>query len=156
MTMHVRRALLVLITLAVVFCAAQVTNLTGTWRLNLTKSAWAKKQKPTSIVLNIQHDEPTLQYTGTLVDAHGDGRDFQFQGTLDGKEYPFTGPYGAGRIAFRRVDASTTVSTFRSNDGLIVEESRTGLSRNGKVLTHRVSLRDPNGELTWTEVYDKR
>ncbi len=116
-------------------CAAQVPNLTGTWTLNAARSSWGSKEKPAAINLQIEHREPMLKYDGLVVDVHGEGRAFRFEATLDG---------------------TTTQSEFHSTNGLIVEEGLTRISRDGKVLTHRVRLTDPNGTLSWTEVYEKR
>ncbi len=141
---------------AAALAAAQVPSLSGTWKLNLARSNWGAKQKPAAITLLIAHNEPVLQYHGMVVDTHGDGRTFEFRATLDGKSYPFTGPYGPGTIACRRIDGNTTASLFRTSDGLVTEESSTSVSRDGQRLTHRVRLRDPSGEMSWTEVYEKR
>lgn len=141
---------------AAALAAAQVPSLSGTWKLNLARSSWGAKQKPAAITLLIVHNEPVLQYNGMVVDTHGDGRTFEFRATLDGKSYPFAGPYGPGTITFRRIDGNTTASLFRSSDGNVSEQSSTSVSRDGQRLTHRVRLKDPSGELSWTEVYDKR
>jgi hypothetical protein len=137
-------------------CAAQTPNLTGTWVLNPARSSWGAREKPVTITLQIEHKEPVIRYNGLVVDVYGDGRAFQYEATLDGKAHPFRGPYGEGAIVFRRLDATTTTSLFRSRSGTIVEESKTSVTRDGKVLTHRVCLKDPNGEVSWTEVYDRR
>jgi hypothetical protein len=135
--------------------AAQIPDLTGTWKLNVAKSSWGKKQKPSSVLVVVEHNEPALKYHGTVVDAHGDGRHFDFSGAIDGREHPVSGQYGEGKTTIRRVDSNTTTSRFQSNDGLIVETARTILSRDGKVLTRQLRLKDPNGEISWTEIYEK-
>jgi hypothetical protein len=126
------------------------------WQLNVAKSSWGKKQKPNSVSVEIDHREPALKYHGTVVDTHGDGRYFSFDGTIDGAERPFQGPYGEGSIRFQRVDSQTVSSVFKSRDGNVVETVTMRLSRDGKVLSYRVRLKDPGGEMSWTEVYERK
>ena len=149
-------AVVVCLGLAVGLCEAQVSNLTGMWKLNVAKSRWGKKQKPNSVAVDIDHREPALKYQGTVVDTHGDGREFAFEGSIDGKECAFHAPYGEGKIIFKRLDAYTVTSVFKSADGNVVETVTMRLSRDGKVLTYRVRLKDPAGEMSWTEIYEKQ
>lgn len=153
--MFLRNALLY-IAVCAGLCAAQVANLSGTWKLNADKSTWGRKQKPASITIQIEHAEPALAYSGVVVDTHGDGRPFEFKGALDGKPQSITNQYGSGTIVFRRLDLNTTSSLFKSADGSIVEETKTRVFSRGKVLVHTVHLKDATGELTWTEVYEKQ
>jgi len=149
-------ALLVCLGLAVGLGQAQVSSLTGLWKLNVARSSWGKKQKPVSVWVDIDHREPALKYEGMVVDANGDGRYFAFEGAVDGKESPFQSPYGEGAITFRRLDPRSVTSVFRSGNGNVTETVTMRLSRDGKVLTHRVRLKDPAGEMSWTEVYEKK
>ncbi|HWQ52629.1 MAG TPA: hypothetical protein VN442_03020 [Bryobacteraceae bacterium] len=137
-------------------CAGQPANLTGTWHLNVAKSHWGSKPKPASVVLQIQHQEPALQYSGTVTEANEDGRSFTFTGAIDGKSYPMTGALGAGTAVLKRVDAATYETVFRSDDGTRKETARTSLSRNGRYLTRRIRLETPGDTKTWTEVYERR
>ena len=84
-------------------CAAQTPNLTGTWKLNIEKSRWGKRPKPVSVLLDIEHKEPMVKYAGRVVDAREETREFNFSGTIDGKEYPATTPYGEGKVRPHRV-----------------------------------------------------
>ncbi len=138
-------------------CLAQVADLSGTWDLNLDKSSWGQVQKPLAITVTIEHREPAIRYTGTIVYAAGeDTRTFSFQGAIDGKEYPITRSFGSGKIRIRRVNARTTESVFRSDDGQWEEVTRTSISVDGKTLRREIRRKGPPGELRWTEVYDKR
>ena len=44
---------------------------------------------------------------------------------------------------------------IKSDDGRYVQAIRTVFSRDGKVLTRRLQLKAPDGEQTWTEVYEE-
>ena len=144
---------------AVVLCmsAAQVADLSGAWHLNVEKSKWGKHPKPHSVVVNVEHHEPALKYSGTAVAANGeDTREFSFEGAIDGKEYPITGAFGDGKIAIRRVSPTTTASVFKSNDGNVVETATTTISADGRTLRREIKVKGPEGEVSWTEIYERR
>lgn len=136
--------------------AAPLGNLSGTWHLNVEKSQWGTTNKPHSVVLTIEHNDPALRYRGTVTYANEDSRDFSFEGALDGKEYPMVRSYGPGMITLKRVDAFTIDSVFKSADGQAVETTRTTLAIDGKTMTRKLRLRSPEATKTWTEVYEKR
>ncbi len=142
--------------LAAGWCQAQVSDFSGLWNLNVAKSSWGRKQKPHSVSIEIEHREPALKYHGTVVDTHGDGRYFSFEGAIDGKEYRYQGPYGEGAVRLQRVDSRTVSSAFTSTDGKVMENITMRLSRDGRSFTYQVRLRDPGGEMSWTEVYEKK
>jgi len=155
MTKHARNAVLSLMAFALAILAAQVGNLSGTWRLNVQKSNWGKHRRPVSVVVKIEHNEPVLKYTGAVVDADGDSRTIAFDQRIDGKEYSAETGSGPGKITVARVDASTLSVLIKSDDGKYVQTIRTALSRDGKVLTRRLQLKAADGEQVWTEVYEK-
>jgi hypothetical protein len=138
---------------ASVLLAADAANLTGTWHLNVEKSKWGRKPKPQSAEVTVEHAEPRLHYKGTVVTGlNGESRSFEFTGAIDGKEYPF----GDGKITVKRVDARTTAAEYKSSDGRTVDRTRTTISEDGRTLTRQISSRGPQGNLSWTEVYEKR
>jgi hypothetical protein len=64
-----------------------------------------------------------------VLNADGaDTRQFEFNGAIDGKSYPVCGPDGAG---------STALSAWTHTR------------------SRRIHRKAPEGEFTWTEVYDK-
>jgi hypothetical protein len=136
--------------------AADIVNLTGTWRLNVAKSDWGKKPPPQSVVVQVQHNEPELKYSGTSVNQEGGESAFDFAGTLDGRERPSEGSYGPGKITLKRVNPFTISSEFRTNDGKYSENTVTTVSQDGKTVTRRMSVDGPDGKASWTEVYDKQ
>jgi hypothetical protein len=134
---------------------AQPADLTGTWHLNVAKSSWGGVNKPLSVILEIVHKEPMLNYHGVVQYASEDTRDFAFSGALDGSSYAMSRSYGDGMITLRRIDAWTVESTFRSNDGLYTETAQTTVSRSGRTLTRRLRVQGPEGRKSWTEVYER-
>ena len=152
--MRIVPALIVVSALA----AAQVANMSGAWNLNVSKSKWGKHPRPTSIVITIDHREPALDYSGEVVAATGqDARKFTFHGAIDGKPYPVTGELGEqGKMTVRRVSPNVTVSDFQSDDGKFSETARTTVSSDGKQMVREIHAKSPEGETSWTEVYDRK
>lgn len=141
--------------------AAQVPDLSGTWQLNVAKSVWGKHPKPAGAVITIEHHEPELKYSGTVMFPTGvtggeHARTFTFDGAIDGKEYPVTGTLGPGKMEFHRENPAIVTSRFQSSDGSLTETARTTLSPDGKVLVRDIHAKGPNGDESWTEVYDRR
>lgn len=137
-------------------CAAQPGNLTGSWHLNVAKSHWGSTPKPHSVVLTIDHKEPSIQYQGSVIYANEDAREFGFYGAFDGKSYAMTRSFGSGSIVLKRIDGLTFDSVFTTEDGRSVEKTRTTLSRDGKILTREIRVQSPDGNRNWTEVYDRK
>jgi len=141
---------------AALFAADQPASMGGTWKLNIERSNWGKRDKPTQGDIQIEQTDPSFKYKGSVLNANGtDVRKFEFDGAIDGKSYPVSGPEGAGAITIKRVNATTIQSHYTSGDGKVFEDATTSISRDGKELTRRVRRKGPDGEVTWTEVYDK-
>ncbi len=137
--------------------AAQVADFSGTWQLNVEKSRWGKARKPVSVVVNITHKDPVLEYSGAVMDEVAEAaRPFHFGGTINGKEYLTSRSYGDGMITLKWETKNTVLGHFKSADGLFVETTRTSLSRDGKTLTRRIRVKGPDTDLSWTEIYEKK
>lgn len=130
----------------------EAIDTTGSWRLNVQKSRWGKKPKPHAVTVTIRHNEPSIQYSGeAVVSENGETRHFEFEGAYDGKSYP----YRDGVITLQRVNATTTTSVYQSGDGSITETARTTIAAGGKVMTRKITLKNPDGAVSWTEIYEK-
>lgn len=124
--------------------------------LNVEKSRWGNVKKPLSVELTIRHQEPNLEYRGSVTYANEDTREFGFSGALDGKPYAMSRSFGDGTITLQRVDALSFQSTFRTADGQTTETARTTLARDGKTMTRQLTVQSPEGKKSWTEIYEKR
>jgi hypothetical protein len=156
MTGFARLAVLSSLALSLGICAAQVADLTGIWKLNVQKSSWGKRAKVVSALVNIEHREPSVKYSGTVVDAQQEMRQFAFEGRIDGKQYPTTTSYGEGKVTLSRVDQRTVRAELRSNDGRSTQSITTTVSRDGRVMTRWFRFKTPDGTVSWTEVYEKQ
>ncbi|MGH9629889.1 MAG: hypothetical protein ACRD7E_16350 [Bryobacteraceae bacterium] len=135
--------------------AADPANMTGVWLLNVEESKWGKKPPPESVSLRIEHNEPALKYWGEVVDAKGNESKFEFDGALDGKEYPAKESGIDGKIVYKRLSPTVVSSTLTSGDGKIVEETVTTMTKDGKTMVRKIRHEGPDGKRTWTEVYKK-
>lgn len=137
-------------------CAAQTQNFSGNWHLNVEKSRWGATTKPVAVVVAIDHHGDEIQYHGSVTYANEETRAFGFGGAFDGKPYRMSRSYGDGQITLRRIDISTFDSVFHSDDAQYTETARTTVSRDGKLLTRKLTLQSPEGKKSWTEIYEKR
>jgi hypothetical protein len=132
------------------------SNLGGTWNLNVERSSWTQGvAKPVRVTLWIEHREPAIRYSGSVVYTNGETRDFAFEGAIDGKAYAMSRSYGDGTITLKRYDGRTVDSVFRTKDGLHEERVRIRVSTDGKALTRDIRYAGPDGARHWVEVYDK-
>jgi hypothetical protein len=138
--------------------AADVSNMSGDWVLNTKESKWGqKKRAPQNVTLHIDHNEPKLKYNGDITqDVEGQRHTFTYDGAIDGKEYRVKEDDGERKIVIKRKNGSTIESTLTSLDGNSVETDTTSISSDGKRLTRRVTMKAPEGNASWVEVYDKR
>jgi hypothetical protein len=140
----------------VAFAASQPANMSGKWKLDLDKSKWGKRDKPTSADIQIEQQDTSFRYKGSVLNADGsDARSFEFDGAIDGKSYPVTGPQGGGSITIKRVNDNTIQSHYTSKDGRSFEDATTSISKDGKQLTRRVHRKGPEGDFSWIEVYER-
>ncbi len=137
-------------------CAADIPDLGGVWKLNVEKSTWGKMARPVSVVLEINHNQLSLTYSGLVTYANEESREFGFAGAIDGNEYPMVRSFGQGKCAFRRLGLNSVESVFHSDDGLYTETSRMVVSRDGRTMTRYMYLKSPEGDRNWTEVYERR
>jgi hypothetical protein len=137
-------------------CQAAPADLSGSWRLNVKKSTWSSVRRPSLVVLDIRHHEPSIEYSGVVDHAEEETRYFTFAGSIDGKPYPGTRSYGPGTMTLERMSDEVIVSTFRSEDGKYVETTEIRVARDRRTLTQRIRVTSPQGRRSWVEVYERR
>lgn len=124
------------------FSSAQTkqTNLTGTWKMNASKSKF-EREGPTAITVKFDHKDNSLSETLTLTTDGGE-RSLDLKYTTDGKE---TSQEIMGQ-------AGQTVVKWE-NDGWLIEWKADGrsfvrkltLSADGKTMTMVVTQSSPDG-----------
>ena len=136
--------------------SGRTPNFNGTWTLNIEKSSWGKKAKPQSVIVNVEQSQPELKYSGTATDTNGNQTTFDLDAANDAHEHAVKTSYGPGKITLKRIDAYTVTSDFHSDDGKFTETATTAVSRDGRTLTRRMHTKGPDGDVSWTEVYNRK
>lgn len=152
---EIRRTLFILLAAAVALPAVDPYDLSGSWMLDVKHSKWNRKARPNKVTLQIEHTEPKLKYSGTVVDAKDVESTFSFDGAIDGKAYPLQDGGGNQMVTFKRLSPTTITSTITSADGKTEETAVTTMSKDGKSIVRKMTLKGPEGTQTWTEVYQK-
>lgn len=83
--------------------AADAANLTGTWSLDVGQSKWRDKPAPKSVELIVDHKEPSIKWSGSVVDAQESATQFSFEGAIDGKERELKEGSVTKKIAIKRL-----------------------------------------------------
>jgi hypothetical protein len=139
--------------------AADVADMSGAWKLNVKKSKFEKNAAPLNVLLTIQHQEPTLKYSGSVVGSQeGHPDTFEFDGAIDEKIYPVKENAKSGRtIKFKRVN-DRTVESWSSDATGMEEYAKTSVQRDGKTMVREMTVKDKNRQTkrSWTEYYDKQ
>ena len=124
--------------LCVTGLVAQSNPMIGTWKLNLAKSKYTPGPAPQSQTATIVAAGDGIKNVTKGVAADGSVIAYEYTAsTLDGKEYPVTGPgapSGGDSIAVKRVDAYTMESTMKKA-GKVVQTNRVVYSKDGKLRT---------------------
>jgi hypothetical protein len=138
--------------------AADVANMSGSWKLNVKKSKFEANAAPLDVMLKIEHAEPALKYTGTVTGSQeGHPDTFEFNGAIDDKIYPVKESADTGRtIKFKR-KSRNVVESWSSDKTAMEEYATTTLSSDGKSLVRTMNVKQKDGSRrTWTEFYDKQ
>lgn len=132
--------------------------MSGTWKLNIKKSKFEKNAAPHDVQLKIDHNEPSLSYSGSVTGSQeGHPDTFDFRGAIDEKIYPVKENANTGRtIKFKR-KSSNAVESWSSDANNMEEYAVTTVSGDGKTLTRTMTVKHKDGtRRSWTEHYDKQ
>ena len=136
---------------------AKVLNMTGTWKLNVEKSDGGGQPLPKGVVMvKIVHKEPALKFSETGTDAEGHPFNVEFDGAIDGKPYNVTAPQVIETDTFKRIKDSTVGGTTTSADGKTTSTYTVTVSKDGKVMTLKITGKGPEGEFKHSVVYEKQ
>lgn len=133
-------------------------NLSGTWKLNVSKSNFGQIPPPASQVNTIEDNEPSVKITADQ--KGGMAGDSTTVSTVDttGKETKNTGFGGADVLSTAHWDGVALVidskMSFQGND-MKIKDTYT-LSSDGKTLTEVAHVESGMGNFDLTSVYDKQ
>ncbi len=131
-------------------------NFSGRWRMNASQSEFGAIAPPSSLVLQVAHNDPDLKVITTQAGEMGEFT-IEFSYTTDGREC-------VNRV--RDIERKSTVR--REGDTLVIESrmdlegnavtviEKWNLSEDGKTLTSTRLLKGPEGETTVRTVLEKQ
>jgi hypothetical protein len=128
----------------------------GTWKMNMEKSKFSPGPGPKNVTSVYTQDGDWIVLKSDGVD----GQDATFSRTnrfkTDGKEYPFDGPNGPGKIIVKRTDDYHSEAITKLDAGGTIT-SRTVISKDGKTRTQTVTGVNSKGEqLKHVIVFDRQ
>jgi hypothetical protein len=126
----------------------------GTWRLNLEKSAVTNSVYK-RVTMRIEPRGEGLSVVYDMVGTRGGVTHVEWNGKLDGRDYPVQGVDYFATNAYTRVDNNAyNIATKR--DGQLANTIKVTVSADGKTLTAVTTGRTAQGqESSTTTVYDK-
>jgi hypothetical protein len=132
-------------------------NLSGVWKLNITKSDFGVLPGPESRVDTIEHTDPTLKMSVKEEGPQGK-RDYTLDLTTDGKENVNTPTAGVEVKSTSTWDGAALITNiklkFQDND-ILIKDTRT-VSDDGKTMTVNSHLASPMGETDQKFVFEKQ
>jgi hypothetical protein len=135
-------------------------NFTGTWTLDAAKSDFGPIPPPESVVMVIDHKEPTLKVSVTQKTPMGDATNDSTY-TTDGKDNinKMRSPGGEQDVKSTTKWTGKTLATSRTIDaqGMTIGIEETwDLSADGKVLTINRMLKTPQGDFNTKITLNKK
>ena len=149
-----------LLALAISTAAQGLPNFTGTWTLDAAKSDFGPMPPPESVVMVIDHKEPTVKVTTTQKSQMGESSNDSTY-TTDGKENvnKMRGPAGDQDVKSTTKWNGKTLATSRTIDaqGMSIGiDDSWELSPDGKALTVSRQLKTPQGDFSTKLVLTKK
>ena len=149
-----------LLALTISTAAQGLPNFTGTWTLDAAKSDFGPMPPPESVVMVIDHKEPTVKVTTTQKNQMGDSSNDSTY-TTDGKENvnKMRSPAGDQDVKSTTKWNGKTLATSRTIEaqGMSIGiDDSWELSPDGKALTVSRQLKTPQGDFSTKLVLNKK
>jgi hypothetical protein len=126
----------------------------GTWKLNLAKSKFSgPAPKSSTVTYTEDGDWLVLKAEGVTADGTSTTRNSRFK--LDGKEYPYDGPYGKGTISGKKTGERQGTATVKLDNGNSYTQ-KTVISADGKTRTITTSGKNAQGQAMNNTVVHER
>jgi hypothetical protein len=126
----------------------------GTWKMNPAKSKFNPGPAPKGLTTTYSQDGDWIVIKSTGVDPTGQPIIRENRYKRDGKEYPFEGANGRGKITVKRIDDHTAEAVTKVDGGGTVK-TRSVISKDGKTRTMTSTGVNAKGEKVNTvAVYD--
>lgn len=135
---------------------AAVPNLSGSWKLNFSKSNYGKFPAPLGMARKIVHNDPQLILSTTQMGPQGDVTS-NLAYTTDGKESVNKVAGGESKGTAQWIGDKLIIESSREFQGVTLKQKEIWtLSPDGKTLTVDAHVSIPNGEFDVKQVFDKQ
>jgi len=154
-TKNILVALMLLLAAGSVSLAAE-NPLTGTWKLNESKSKYASDSAKNTTATYTAAKGDMIKCTAGGVDKDGKPIHWTWTGKLDGKPYPIKGSPAFDTLAYHPMNERTNETTARK-DGKVVMTAVIAVAKDGKSRTVTLIGTDAKGKkFTDRTYYDKQ
>jgi hypothetical protein len=158
----VKKSLILFVAAATVFLLSEAPvraanpNLSGEWKLNLTKSDYGKFPAPISVTRKIDDNGLKLVSTTTQKGTQGEVTS-KLTYTMDGKESVNEVAGGQSKGTAQWIGGMLIIESSREFRGATLKQKEIWrLSSDGKVLTVDAHVSIPNGEFDVKQVFEKQ
>jgi hypothetical protein len=136
---------------------ALMSNMVGTWALNVAKSSYSPGPGPKSNTVKWERQEGGLKFTSDGVDAKGQPTHTELMMKFDGKDYPLKGaPASNTTRSFRRID-DRTYEFVEKVAGKVTTTTRMVASPDRKTRTGTATGRNIQGQVVKNvQVWEKQ
>ena len=155
--MLTRRLSLLLVCAGLITSAAAKPNLTGTWKLNTSKSEFGPVPGPDSMTREIKHDDPNMEVKTTQSGQQGT-MTTQAKWTTDGKECVNQTPRGEIKGTMKW-DGEVLVHQYKvstAQAGELTIEDRWTVLEDGKTMDVKSKISGGFGELERKLILEKQ
>jgi len=129
--------------------------MSGTWKLNTSKSKYSPGPAPKSLTVTTSMDGDWVVAKGDSVDAAGKTSSYTNRYKLDGKEYPYKTANIDGTVSAKRIDDFHSEASIKNGKGNTT--SKAVISKDGKTRTLTTTGTDKDGKpINNVAVYDKQ
>ncbi len=131
-------------------------NLSGEWKLNLSKSSYGSFPAPLGATRKIAQNGPKLSMTTIQRGPKGEVTS-QLNYTTDGKESVNASPTGESKGSAQWIGDKLMIESSREVQGTVLKQKEIWtLSLDGKMLTIDAHVSLPNGEFDVKQVFEKQ
>jgi hypothetical protein len=131
-------------------------NLSGDWKLNLSKSNYGSFPAPLGVTRKIVHNDPKLSMTTTQKGPKGEVVS-ELKYTTDGKESVNQLQTGESKGSAQWIADKLMIESSREIQGTVLKQKEIwSLSPDGRTLTIDAHVSIPNGEFDIKQVFEKQ
>lgn len=120
---------------------APASPLTGTWKIDLSKSTIPPAMKPKEMTITLTVEGNSVRVREESVEANGRPLTVTAEGYFDGKDYPVSGHPTVDSASFTLLD-SRSMETLAKKAGRLIFKETIIVAEDGKSLTDTLSAGD--------------